>query len=127
MKLKQKGFTLIEVMISLSIFAVLILGTSQLMIHSLIVQDRCQNRLVSLELAANKIETLKSLSFDHSELKKESQEEIIKTGTKKEFLLKTSIQDISPGIKRIIVSCSAANKNEKEITFAVYISREIGF
>lgn len=119
---------MIEVMISLFIFAVLIIGTSQLMIHSIVVQGRCQNRLTSLELASNKIESLKSMGFDHPRLKTGSQEEeIIQTEYKKKFLLNSRIQDISPGIKRIIVVCSALNKNDKEITFAVYISREIGF
>jgi prepilin-type N-terminal cleavage/methylation domain-containing protein len=127
MKTKQKGLTLIEVMISLFILAVLIIGTSQLIIYSIIIQDRCQNRLISLELAANKIETLKSLDFDHFELKKGSQEEIKKGGNKKKFLINTTIQDISPDVKRVIVSCSVQNKNDKEITLAVYISRKIGF
>jgi len=127
MKPKQKGLTLIEVMISLSIFAVLILGTSQLMIHSLIVQERCQNRLTSLELATNKIEIFKSLSFDHPDLNRNSHEEIIETRNKKKFSLSTTIQDISPDMKRIIVSCSRHNKKDKEIRLAVYISREMGF
>ncbi|MFW6140885.1 MAG: type IV pilus modification PilV family protein [Acidobacteriota bacterium] len=126
MKRKQKGLTLIEVMISLFIFAVLILGTSQLMIHSIIVQERCQNRITSLELSANKIEIFKSLSFDHPDLGKKSHEEIIETRNKN-FLLSTTIQEISPDIKRIIVSCSRHNKKDKEITLAVYISREMGF
>lgn len=127
MEPKQKGLTLIEVMISLSIFAVLILGTSQIMIHSLIVQERCQNRLASLELAVNKIEIFKSLSFDHPDLGKKSQEEIIETRNKKKFSLSTTIQEISPDMKRIIVSCSRHNKKDKEISLAVYISREMGF
>jgi len=128
MKMKSKGLTLIEVMISLFIFAVLILGTSQVMIHSILVQNRCQNRLKSIELAVNKIETLRSLNFDHPELKKGSQEEEITQGkNQKKFFLNTKIQEISPDIKRIIVSCSSQKKQAGKATLALYISRKMGF
>jgi len=128
MKIKSKGLTLIEVMISLFIFAVLILGTSQVMIHSILVQNRCQNRLTSLELAVNKIETFKSLNFDHPELKKGSREDEITQGkNQKKFYLNTNIQEISPDIKRIIVGCSSQKKQAGKVTLAVYISRKMGF
>jgi Tfp pilus assembly protein PilV len=126
--MKQKGTTFIEIMVSLFLFAILILGTSQLIIYTLNVQNRCQNRLISLELASNKIETLKSMPFDHFKLKQGSwKEEIIREENKKPFLLTVEIKDVSPDIKSIVVSVSAQNKNEKKIILPVYISRKIGF
>ncbi|MCD6517887.1 MAG: hypothetical protein J7L72_10810 [Candidatus Aminicenantes bacterium] len=120
--------TFIEVMVSLFIFSVLILGTSQLILHSIIVQERCANRVASLELAANKIEYLKSLVFDHAELREGFQkEETDKYENKKTFLLLITIKDISRNMKRIEVSSSVKGKKDKKITLAVYISREIGF
>ncbi len=126
--MKQKGLTFIEVMVSLFVFSVLVLGTSQLILHSIIVQERCTNRLASLELAANKIEYLKSLVFDHDELREGfREEEAEKYENKKTFLLSITIKDISLNMKRIEVSSSVKGKKDKKINLAVYMSREIGF
>jgi prepilin-type N-terminal cleavage/methylation domain-containing protein len=126
--MRPKGTTFIEVMVSLFIFSVLILGTYQLILYSVIVQNRCRNRLASLELAANKIEYLKSLVFDHAELREGLQEEeISKDENKITFLLSITIKNISRNMKRIEVSSSVKGKKDKKITLAVYMSREIGF
>jgi len=125
--MKQKGLTFIEVMVSLFIFSVLVLGTSQLILHSIIVQERCTNRLASLETAANKIEHLKSLAFDHDELREGLREEEIDKYDNKTFLLSITIEDISENMKRIEVSSSVKGKKDKKITLALYLSREIGF
>ncbi len=126
--MKQKGFTLIEVLISLFIFSLLILGTSQLIIYSILAQDRCQNRLSSLSIASNQIEKLKSLDFDHPKLKEGSWEEETETGeNKNKFLLKVEIKNISPSLKKLVVQCSPQNQHDKKVALAVYISKEMGF
>ncbi|MBD3412921.1 MAG: prepilin-type N-terminal cleavage/methylation domain-containing protein [Candidatus Aminicenantes bacterium] len=127
-KMKHKGFSLIEVMISLFIFTLLVLGTFQTLIYSLAVQQRCQNRITSLELAANRMEKLKSLRFDHPKLNQSEQQEMIRPpGSNKTYRLMTSVQDISQNVKQIEISCSPQDRDQYQVSLVLYVCQELGF
>ncbi len=66
---KKRGFTLVEVLVSFALVFILITGTAQLTIHSLLVKRRADCNLRTAELASSKLEYLKSLPYESDELK----------------------------------------------------------
>ena len=60
----QRGFTLVEVLVSFALVFILITGTAQLTIHSLLVKRRADGNLRTAELASSKLEYLKSLPYE---------------------------------------------------------------
>jgi len=71
MKKKSKqGFTLLELLISFAIVAILLLGAAQLTLHSLYVKRTSDCSLESAELASDKLEYLNRSLLKAKNLKK---------------------------------------------------------
>ena len=123
-----KGFTLIELLISLAIITFLLLGISHSIVFSLKADRRSSIKIWATELALGKIEYLKSISFDHDQMKNGSYSEEIKTNHSKELYRRTwKISDLSASEKKIEVVCRAVNEDTIIIRFAAIISEELGF
>jgi prepilin-type N-terminal cleavage/methylation domain-containing protein len=65
---KEEGFTLIEVMVALVIFAFGILAVLGMQVTSIRGGYQSQNLTEAASAGANKIEELVSISYDHSDL-----------------------------------------------------------
>jgi len=124
----QRGFTLLELLISFAIVAILLLGAAQLTLHSLHVKRTSDCSLESAELASDKLEYLKSLPFESQELEENSNAERINSQRRNDvFKREWTIFDISPNMKKIEVVCYSENCGHKISRLVLFYSRELGF
>jgi type IV pilus modification protein PilV len=69
MMINQKGFTLIEVLISMTIFSFGILAIINMQLLSASINNKARGMTEGVIIAQNKIEELSTLSYDHDLLK----------------------------------------------------------
>jgi prepilin-type N-terminal cleavage/methylation domain-containing protein len=124
----QRGFTLVELLVSFALVFILITGTAQLTIHSLLVKRTADCNLRTAELASSKLEYLKSLPYESEELKERFQTESVKEeGLPETFWQEWRIQDISSSIKRIEIEVFSENYTLKKLRMVLFLSRDLGF
>lgn len=121
------GFGFIEILISFVITFLLILGTAQLTMLSLLSKRNSDLRFTISEHLFSKLESFKSLSY----------ESILEEGTYNEctrdltggavFIWNWHIYSISTNLTGIEMGGYPENHPEKEIRLIVYISRDLGF
>jgi prepilin-type N-terminal cleavage/methylation domain-containing protein len=127
-RLKQRGFTLIELLVSFSLVIFLIAGTGQVAVHSILVQKQGEANLKSLELACSKLEYFKSLPFDSDELKGGFQtEQLAPRGSLETFKREWRIEEVSPSLKKIEITCFALSCAHKRTRLVLYLLKELGF
>lgn len=123
-----RGFTLMELLISFAIVAILLLGAAQLVLHSLYVKRTSDCGLESAELASDKLEYLKSLPFESQELEENSIVERIESQRRNDvFQLEWKVFDISSNMKKIEVECYSESCVHKIARFVLIYSKELGF
>ncbi len=127
-RMNQKGFSLVELLISFVLIAILTTGTAQLAVHSLLVKRRADCNFISAELASSLLEYFKSLPYESDELK----EGFLKESAGGEGILGTfwkewRIQDLSPNMKRIEIESYAQSCSQKKVRLVLLLSRELGF
>lgn len=121
------GFGFIEILISFVITFLLILGTAQLTMLSLLSKRNSDLRFTISEHLFSKLESFKSLSY----------ESILEEGTYNEctrdltsgavFIWNWHIYSISTNLTGIEMGGYPENHPEKEIRLIVYISRDLRF
>ena len=124
----QHGFTLVEVLVSLALVFILITGTAQLTIHSLLVKRKADCNLKTAELASSKLEYLKSLPYESDELKEGFQMESVRgEGLLEIFWREWRIQDISSSMKKVEIEIFSENYPQKKLRMVLFLSRDLGF
>lgn len=125
---KNRGITLIEVLLSFSIITLLIMGLAQLTLHSLFVKRNADCVRISAELAFSKLEYFKSLPFESEELSEGTKEESIrKEAFPGFFKMEWVIRDVSFGMKRINVECFSEDCPKRRIKLVLYLSKDLEF
>ncbi len=128
LKKKTQGFSFLEVLISFVITFLLILGTAQLTMLSLLSKRNSDLMLTISERLFSKLESFKSLSYDESKLEEGTYNEYTRDlfgGNA--FIWNWHIYSISTNLSGIEMGCYPENDPEKEIRLIVYISRDLGF
>jgi prepilin-type N-terminal cleavage/methylation domain-containing protein len=98
----NRGFTLVEFLISLTLVTLLLTGTVQLTIYSLLVKRNADLNLKITEHASSLFEHFKSFPYESEELKEGLAAETIKEEDSFEtFIRKWKIEEISPHLKEI--------------------------
>ena len=127
-RMNQQGFTLVELLVSFSIVFILITGTAQLTIHSLLVKRRADFNLKSAALASSTLEYLKSLPYESDELKEGFRTESVRgEGLLETFRREWRIQDISSNMKRVEIETFSEKLPQKKTRLVLLLSRELGF
>ena len=127
-KKKNRGFTLLELLISFTIVTILLLGAAQLTLHSVYVKRTSDRSLESAELASEKLEYLKSLPFGSQELEQSSNMERIRNQRGKDiFRREWRIFDVNSKMKRIEVECHSESSAHRIVRFVLFYSKELGF
>ncbi len=125
---KDKGFTLVEFLVSFTLVIILLTGTAQLIMHSLLVTRHADSNLRTAELVSRKLEHFKSFPFESDELKPGQYQEILNEKRSEiPFLMEWSIHDISWGLKRVEIQCMPQDKPQKTTGLVLLLSRELGF
>ena len=124
----NRGFTLVEFLVSLTLVTFLLTGTVQLTIYSLLVKRNADLNLKITEHASSLFEHFKSLPYESEELKEGLVAETIKEEDSFEtFIRKWKIEEISPRLKEIELEVTSEKYSQKKIRLVLYISRELGF
>jgi prepilin-type N-terminal cleavage/methylation domain-containing protein len=125
---KRSGFSMIELLIAMSITSIFILGTAQLTLHSIHLKRKSDCLVRASELASTRLEHFKSLPFDSMDLEDTEYEETIQDERSNHLFFRGwTIRRIASSMKRIEVDCFAQNYPRKRIRAALLISRELGF
>ena len=129
--LKEKartGFSMIELLIAMTITCIFILGTAQLTLHSIQLKRKSDCLVRAAELASMMLENFKSLPYDSIELEDVDLSETIDDDRSNHaFLQSFAIQEVSPSLKRVEMECYAKNYPRKRMRVVIYLSRELGF
>jgi prepilin-type N-terminal cleavage/methylation domain-containing protein len=125
---RPRGFSMIELLIAMSITSVLILGTAQLTLHSIHLKHKSDCLVRAAELASTTLEYFKSLPYNSMELEDSEYEETIEDERLNHLFLRGwKIQGVSARKKRIEVDCSAKNHPRKRMRTVLYLSQTLGF
>jgi prepilin-type N-terminal cleavage/methylation domain-containing protein len=125
---KGGGFSMIELLVAMSITSIFILGTAQLTFHSIHLKRKSDCLVRAAELASVVLEHFKSLPYDSMELEDLDNEESIQDERLNHLFLRAwTIRGASASLKRIEIECYAKNHPRKKIRTVLFLSRELGF
>jgi prepilin-type N-terminal cleavage/methylation domain-containing protein len=126
--MKKKGFSLIELLISMSLIFFLLTGMAQLIILSCATKKKAEFHLTAASLACSKLEHLKSLPFESPELEQGCHAESVKDSLSAEVLLREwRVLDLAEDMKKIVLKVSSPNNRKKEAAFVLLINRKLEF
>jgi hypothetical protein len=127
-KRKSQGFSFIEILTSFVIIFLLILGTAQLTMLSLLSKHSSEKRLKISELLSSKLELFKSLSFSGSAIEEGKHEETIKDlSSGLTYIWDWQQQSVSANLYSVEIGCFPKNSPQSEIRLLLYFSRDLGF
>lgn len=107
---------------------VLLLGTAQLVVHSLMAKRRSDSRLKTAELAAAKLELLKSLPAQNPELSEGLKSETIDDPPRRDiYRLNWRIAEEASSLRAIEVECFSLSSGLVPTRLFLYRSEELGF
>ena len=119
---------MIELLVSFTVIMLLVIGITELVIYSMRVKSRGDSSLQTAELAASKLEFLKSLPFDDPGLRDGANSEMVYSEDKQKIFWRTwIIKKLSPYMKKIEMTCFFENHKEKQTRIILYISEKLGF
>jgi len=126
--MNKKGFSLVELLISMALIFFLLTGMAQLIIHSCSAKKKAEFHLTAASLACSKLEYLKSLPFESPELEQGPHVESVKDSLSEEvFLREWKVLDLDEDMKKIVLRISAPNNRTKEAAFVLLINRKLEF
>jgi prepilin-type N-terminal cleavage/methylation domain-containing protein len=126
--MNERGFTLIELLVTLSLVTFLIAGTGELISLSLLAKRKAEAHAGVIHHLTDKLEGLRSLPFDDSELRAgRYEEEIAARGADSAFLVEWNIEDLSGGMKRIGICVSSRGRTRATAKAVLLVSEKLGF
>ena len=124
---QHRGFSLIDLLVSMTITSFLILGMAQLMCHSILVKRKTDCSVRAAELAYSKIEYLRTAALNGAVSETSQSEEIKDARVNHTFHRKWRIYEVSPEVKKIEMECWAINYPRKMTKIMLILSTELGF
>jgi type IV pilus modification protein PilV len=111
----HRGYTLIEVLIAMAIFALGFLSLATIQIKSIKQNASAKMYTDATTMAVESLERLISLPYDHSDLDQNNNPHSTKIGT---YTIEWNVQDDFPvtATKTIVVNVNGANPYAKPIT-----------
>jgi prepilin-type N-terminal cleavage/methylation domain-containing protein len=128
MKMKKKGFSLIELLISSSLILFLIVGAAQLLGLSLAAKRNADFLFRAARLASSRLESLKSLPHDSPDLRAGAHEEVVIDPSSPEtFRIAWRVEDIDQSLKKVVLDFFSPIKPRKTAVFCLLLCRELEF
>lgn len=126
--MSSRGFTLIEVLVTLSLVTFLIAGTGELISLSLLAKKKAEAHAGVIHHLTDKLESLRSLPFEDPELRAgQYEEEIAAQGADPAFLVEWNIEDLAGGMKRIGIFVSSRGRTPATAKAVLLVSEKLGF
>jgi len=126
--MKKRGFTLIEAVLSLAVISILILGTGEILVHALTVKKSVDEQLEACSLAAAKLEQMKSVPFESTELAAgEGSDELRGGSVAAVFSREWRVETVAAGLKRVEVSTFSRSRPGRRVRLVLYLVKELEF
>lgn len=126
--MRDRGFSLIELLISSLLILILITGVAQLLVFSLSAKRTADSHFVAVRWASSRLEELKALPFD---------DESLKAGTSKEwasdpagpevFTIFRRVEDTDENLKRVVLAIYPRGQPQRRTAFCLLLCRELDF
>ena len=124
---QTRGFSLIDLLVSMTITSFLIMGMAQLMCHAILVKRKSDCSVRAAELACLKIEHLRTAALNGDVPETSQPEELKDDRVNHTFLRKWDIHEVSPEVKKIKMECFALNYPRKMTRIMLILSTDLGF
>jgi prepilin-type N-terminal cleavage/methylation domain-containing protein len=122
----RRGFTLIEVLVSLTLIAILVAGAAELICLSLLLKRKADAHASAARLVAEKLEGLRSLPFDDDGLRAGANTETVAAAAGEgAYVREWVIEDLSTTTKRLGVHIMSDGRTLARAVLLV--SRDLGF
>jgi prepilin-type N-terminal cleavage/methylation domain-containing protein len=123
--MEGRGFTLIEVLVSLTLVAILVAGAAELISLSLLLKRKADAHAAAARLIAEKLEGLRALPFDDDGLRAGANMETMAAAGEGAYVREWVIDDLSTDTKRIGVHVKSDGRTIARAVLLV--SRDLGF
>lgn len=123
--MERRGFTLIEVLVALTIVVILVAGAAELISLSLLLKKRADTHAAAARLVAEKLESLRGLPFGHEGLRAGANTETLGAAGEGVYVREWLIEDLSADRKRIGVHVKSDGRTVARAVLLV--SRNLGF
>lgn len=124
----ERGFSFIELLVSLAITSLLIGGTAEMISLSLFLKRKADIHAEFVRSLSEKLETLRTVPFTHPDLGAgEHRESLLPAGSTGSIIREWLITDLPGGIKRIEVKVSLPGAGRPEARALLLISEKLGF
>lgn len=123
------GFSLIEVLIAMTIVFFLLVGLAEMLCYSLMLKQKADTHRIAADLISKKLETFKSLSLNDDLLAPGTHEETIKDkNSGRLFLLSWEVFESGERLKKVSLSLYPAPYGSKPpVRVVFYISKSLEF
>ena len=121
MRISNQGYTLIEVLIAMSIFAIGFLAVAKMEIMSITRNANARMQSEATAKAVDRLERLMALPYDHPDLNEQnSPHRAVSDGYTVEWI----VEDDVPinATKSVKITVSAANRNARPISFSFTVA-----
>jgi prepilin-type N-terminal cleavage/methylation domain-containing protein len=124
----KRGFTLIEVLASMTLALLLLLGTAELLTLSIWAERKGDTTAALTQAVSSRVEALKSLAFSPGGLAPGEFSETVRDGAGRGlFLHEWTVEDAGDRMIRVRVKVSPAGRPGAAALVVLWISKGLGF
>lgn len=126
--MKRPGFSLIEVLVAMTLAFLLIIGTAELLTYSLCAKRKGDITAALTRALTDKLESLKSLPFEDAGLApgRHTETERVSPGDCR-VVKEWEVEDAGSGMKMVRLKVSNAGRPGPGVSATLFISRDLGF
>jgi prepilin-type N-terminal cleavage/methylation domain-containing protein len=126
--MKERGFSLIEVLVSMTLALVLLVGTAELVTLSIWAKRKGDTTSGLTQSLIARLEGLKSLCFGSGGLLPGDYSETVRDGAGRGvFLHEWTAEDIGERMTRVRIRVSPAGRPQSGASAILWISKDVGF
>jgi prepilin-type N-terminal cleavage/methylation domain-containing protein len=124
----RKGFTFVEVLVSLALVSFLAAGLAGMIVQAVTAKGRADQNFAMTALAVDKLESFKALPLEDESLKEGAYQDVGQAGICPVRFHRTwNIEDLEDGSKRIELSVAPDRASTKTFRAVLFLSPELGF
>ncbi|MDD8021391.1 MAG: hypothetical protein PHU81_09515 [Acidobacteriota bacterium] len=126
----SKGFSLIEVTISMGLVFFILAGLAQVMSYSLLIKQKADIHRLAADIFSNQLERLKSAGLDAPDLSPGLHQMTVNDADSgKIFQLDWEVMDVNNNLKKIHLSLYPVSSRQKPagVRATMYFSRHLNF